>query len=112
MEKDSKEIKGEISPQEAKDLINTGAFVIDVREEYEFEIGHLPNAFHLPLGKLNKENTSSIPSNKPIVAYCHHGVRSSYAVKELNDLGFNNAVSLAGGIDAWATEIDPTIPRY
>lgn len=112
MEKDAKETKVEISPKEAEELISAGAFVIDVREEYEFDIGHLPNAFHLPLGKLSKETTSSIPSDKPIIAYCHHGVRSSYAVKELNDLGFNNALSLAGGIDAWATEVDPTIPRY
>lgn len=112
MKNDQKEPLRELTPLEANELIKSGAFVIDVREEYEFEIGHLPNAFHLPLGKINKETATTIPTDKPLLAYCHHGVRSAYAVNTLNELGFNNTFSLAGGIDAWAAEIDPKLPRY
>ena len=47
-----------------------------------------------------------------VVVYCHHGRRSMMVTKALREQGFDRAVSMQGGIDAWSVEIDPSIPRY
>ena len=49
---------------------------------------------------------------REIVVYCHHGIRSLQVASWLRQLGFDNAQSMAGGIDRWALQIDPTLPRY
>ncbi|HLB59585.1 MAG TPA: rhodanese-like domain-containing protein, partial [Bdellovibrionota bacterium] len=102
----------EVFPTEAKKLLDEGAYLLDVREPYEFELGHIKGAELIPVGKISDSTTSFLPKDKPILVYCHHGIRSQYAIKTLQQLGFSNAVHLAGGIDAWSTQVDPQIPRY
>lgn len=86
-------------------------FLLDVREKEEWAFARLPGATLIPkkdiLGRLEE-----IPTDKLIVVYCHHGVRSLYVTQLLLSLGFDKVKNLKGGIDAWAQEIDPTIKRY
>lgn len=93
----------EVNPAQATLLINRqDAQVIDVREADEFAAGHLPDARHIPVGKL-AERVGEIEKfkEKPLVVYCASGMRSGKACGELKKLGFSNLHSLAGGIDAW-----------
>ena len=103
----------EISPQELKQKLedNESVLLLDVREPSEYDIVYLEGARLIPLNTL-PQNIDSLPSDQEIVVYCHHGTRSLYAVAFLQQNGFNEAKNLIGGIDQWAVEIDPTLPRY
>ena len=95
-----------ISPQELAARTD-GYLLLDVREPWEYELAHLPGAVLVPLGELPE---ADLPA-KPIVVYCHHGIRSATAREQLEARGFS-AVHLAGGIDAWSRERDPSLARY
>ncbi len=84
---------------------------LDVREPYEWEIAHLPGATLIPLGQL-PARLGELDPDDALVVYCHHGMRSQQAVEVLREAGFGRARSLAGGIDAWAEAVDPTLARY
>jgi len=90
---------------------NPAMVVVDVREPREAEIAQLPGGRLIPLGELPRRLTE-LPAHAPIVTYCHHGLRSLRAAEMLRAAGFANVRSLAGGIDAWAREVDPEMPRY
>jgi rhodanese-related sulfurtransferase len=105
----------EISVLEAHALLSSPnpPRLIDVREGDEWEHCRIPGAELLPLsqfGDLAPERLSD--ANEPLVIYCHHGGRSARATEYLMQQGFANVTNLAGGIDAWSVEIDPSIPRY
>ncbi|HEY0368399.1 MAG TPA: molybdopterin-synthase adenylyltransferase MoeB [Chthoniobacterales bacterium] len=85
--------------------------LIDVREPYEYEIARIDGAKLIPLGEL-PSRVDELPREKDIVVHCHSGMRSAHAVQLLQESGFDRAVNLAGGIDAWSVEIDPTVDRY
>lgn len=105
----------EITPRELARQLENGHAVrlIDVRQPWENAIACLPNSQLIPLGEL-PQRVAEIPAEPsiPLVLYCHHGVRSLSAVNYLHRLGYHHARSLAGGIDAWSCEVDPTVPRY
>ena len=103
----------EISPQELKQRLDTDAsvFLLDVREQSEYDIVHLEGAQLIPLNTL-PHHVDSLPEDQEIVVYCHHGTRSLYATAYLHQNGFRDAKNLTGGIDQWAAEIDPTLRRY
>lgn len=103
----------EISPRELKQKLdaNESVFLLDVREPIEYDIVHLEGAQLIPLNTL-PHNVESLPSDREIVVYCHHGTRSLYATAYLHQNGFRDTKNLVGGIDQWATEIDPTLQRY
>ncbi len=84
--------------------------LIDVREQWEAEIAVLPGALLMPLSTL-KEAIAQLDPREDYVVYCHLGVRSKYAVAMLRDAGLR-VRHLAGGIDAWAREVDTTMARY
>ncbi|MEE8362259.1 MAG: rhodanese-like domain-containing protein, partial [Gemmatimonadales bacterium] len=84
--------------------------LVDVRERYEWDICRLPGARHIPLGQL-QARLGELDSGLPIIAYCHTGVRSLRAAQILVGAGYRS-LSLAGGVEAWAREIDPTMARY
>lgn len=86
-------------------------FLLDVREPDEFELVHLPDAVLMPLGEL-VARSGELDPEREIVVYCHHGVRSMRAVSYLRHIGLTGARNLAGGIDAWSLEVDPTVRRY
>ncbi len=85
--------------------------LVDVREEWEVALGMLPGALHLPLGNL-PSRWPEIPRERPVVVYCHAGLRSWEAMQFLRSRGIERVASLAGGTDAWSTRVDPSLPRY
>ena len=85
--------------------------LVDVREPWEVAIAALPGAIVLPLGHL-PELLDTLDPDRPVVAYCHHGVRSERARQILAAADWPEAQHLAGGIDAWARDVDPDMARY
>jgi molybdopterin/thiamine biosynthesis adenylyltransferase/rhodanese-related sulfurtransferase len=82
--------------------------LLDVREADEYEQGALPGAVHMPRGFLELQVESRLPDKSaPVVVYCAAGVRSILAAKTMAELGYENAVSLAGGFDRWKVEGRP-----
>jgi len=93
----------EVDPTAADTLrLDTNAVVIDVREQDEVDQGAIPGAVHIPRGYLEMRIEDAVPDrSRPIVLYCAGGVRSAFAAKALQDLGYQETVSLAGGFSAW-----------
>jgi len=85
--------------------------LLDVREGWETEICALPGSIFMPLSTFT-EPPSELDPEKQIVVICHHGMRSLETAFWLRENGWPNAVSLRGGIDAWARRIDPDIETY
>ena len=86
---------------------------LDVRQRWEHDTAALPGSVLIPLHELPTRIDEVQPiEGATVVAYCHHGVRSLSAAALLEARGFVGVVSLAGGIDAWSREIDPSVPRY
>ena len=90
---------------------NPDLLLLDVREPFEWDIAHLEGARLIPLGQL-PARLGELDGHADIVAYCHHGMRSLQAVEMLRAAGFSKVRSLDGGIDAWAREVEPNLPRY
>lgn len=93
----------DITPLEADGLIRTeGAFVLDVREQHEYDAGHLSGSLLIPLGQLS-DRIAELEQQKdrPIVVICHGGKRSADACAVLAERGFANTFNIAGGILAW-----------
>lgn len=87
--------------------------LVDVREGWERAIAVLPDHAHIPLEQLALRSAElKPPKGTLIVFYCHHGMRSLEAAKLMEDLGNDEVVSLAGGVDQWSRQIDPSIPIY
>ena len=93
----------EITVEQAKKDIESGnPVVLDVREPDEFKKGHVPKAVNIPRGLLEFQVEKAIPDkNAYIIAYCKTGGRSCLAAETLMKMGYKNAVSLAGGWEAW-----------
>ena len=88
-------------------------YLLDVRQPVEHAVAALPDSTLIPLGQLAaRADEVRPPEGVPIVVYCHHGVRSQHGAAALLRLGHREVYSLAGGIDAWSLEVDPTVPRY
>ena len=91
----------EVEAHLAKEPVN----VLDVREPDEFEQGALAGAIHIPRGHLEAQiETRIVDKSAPVVVYCAGGVRSAFATKTLQDLGYTNVVSMAGGFGKWKDE--------
>jgi adenylyltransferase/sulfurtransferase len=103
----------EMSPRQLKDMLDDGedVFVLDVRNPDEYEICRIEGARLIPLPQL-LEGVHQLDSARQIAVYCHTGVRSAQAVNFLRRIGFARVKNLVGGIDAWAEEVDPELPRY
>jgi rhodanese-related sulfurtransferase len=105
----------EIGVKEVKAKLDAGepVHLLDVREHQELEICSLPGAEHIPMMSLftGIRKTTAGPDAE-IVVFCHVGVRSFEAANYLRMQGFKNARSMAGGVDAWAREVDPSMARY
>jgi rhodanese-related sulfurtransferase len=92
-----------ILPQDATLLINhENAIILDVRQESEYVNGHIINSIHIPLNNLaNKISSLEKYRNRPIIANCMTGNRSSSACRTLKKHGFENVYNLKGGVMAW-----------
>ncbi|MCP1673167.1 rhodanese-related sulfurtransferase [Natronocella acetinitrilica] len=86
-------------------------FLLDVREDWEFNLGHIPGSVHIPMGQITGR-TDDIPQDRPIVCICHHGMRSEQVAHYLLQQGWETVENLQGGVDAWSLEVDPSVPRY
>jgi adenylyltransferase/sulfurtransferase len=86
-------------------------FLLDVREPEEWEIAHLPCAHLIPRLEL-PDRLGEVTGARRVVVYCKSGARSSAATQLLLGLGFSEVRNLRGGIDAWAKQVDPSMPRY
>ncbi len=106
----------EISPQDAKHLLSMEgrAVVIDVREPGEFALAKLPDSCLIPMGTIPAElqQLDAMAENKTLLLLCHHGVRSLQAAAWLREKGIDDCYSIAGGIDRWSREINPSVPLY
>lgn len=95
----------EIDIEAAKSQLNQG-LILDVREPGEFDAGHLPGAVNIPRGllefKIDTHPNFQNQQQTDILVYCQTGGRSALATHVLNQLGYSNAVSMAGGFKAWA----------
>ena len=85
--------------------------VLDVREDWEVRCCSLPGSVHIPLGEL-PTRLHELDQRRRIVVLCHHGMRSRAAQAFLVGRGFTDVLNLAGGIDAWARNIDPAMATY
>jgi len=103
----------EITPAEAKALLQRGAGVllVDVREPWEYELCRIEGAKLIPMGSI-PANLQALDTDDEVICYCHHGMRSMDVAVWLRGQGVERARSLAGGIDRWSAEIDPSVPRY
>ena len=100
------QIKGEIHEidvSRARELLaEADAAVVDVRERDEWAEGHIPGAVHIPRGSLESRIEGVVPDrSKTVVVYCGSGSRSAFAAKTLEELGYGNVLSLAGGFTDW-----------
>ena len=102
-----------ISPKELKTSLDKGdkLVLVDVREEWEYSLAKLDGSILIPLGAL-PQSLARLNRDSEIIAICHHGMRSSDATNFLLQQGFQNVKNLVGGIDAWSTQVDGTVPRY
>ncbi len=87
----------EISVAEVAGLLAEGAALLDVREPFEWEAGHAPDALHIPMGELT---LPGLPVGRPLLVVCHVGGRSAAATQALVSAGVE-ALNVAGGMDAW-----------
>jgi rhodanese-related sulfurtransferase len=105
----------EIEPQQLAEKLRRGEpiYLIDVRNGWEHQLARLPDQAAIPLQELAGRLDEVQPApGAQVVCYCHHGVRSLTAASILREAGFENAVSLAGGIDLWSRLMDASVPRY
>ncbi len=105
----------ETTCQEVHQLLKEKAnlLLIDCREPDEHEIGTIEGAMLLPMSELAARHKELADRQVDhMVVYCHHGMRSLNVTRWLRQHGFPQAQSMVGGIDLWAQEVDPQMPRY
>jgi rhodanese-related sulfurtransferase len=108
----------EITPQELAEQLkrDIGPLLLDVREPEEWNIVHIEGAVLAPLSILAEKGVPALPQaltpDTETVVYCHHGIRSAQVTEWLLRNGYKSVRNLRGGIDAWALQIDPALPRY
>ncbi len=85
--------------------------LLDVREPNEYAYAHIQGSLHIPLRQI-PGRIHELDKELDIVVLCHHGMRSQQACLFLEQYGFNRLYNLKGGIDAWSTTCDVSVPRY
>ncbi len=103
----------EIQPAQLAQRLATGEEleIIDVREPFEWELGHIPGARLVPLNRIADE-IPRLDKRRETILYCKVGLRSRFAAEQLADAGLSEVRNLAGGILRWIDEVDPTMTRY
>ncbi len=103
----------EITPRELKDWKDTGKKfqLIDIREQHEVDLVNI-NGVHYPMAQL-VQNPDMIKRDVPVVIHCKAGGRSAAVINELQrKYNFDNLYNLKGGINAYAADVDPSLPQY
>lgn len=101
------------SAQQVQQRLENGDkfLLLDVREPNEFAFAHIEGSLHIPLRQI-PERLHELDNAQDIVVLCHHGMRSQQACLFLEQHGFMQLYNLRGGIDAWSSTCDPSVPRY
>ena len=104
----------EITARELKEYLaitDPPPLLLDVRELQEFAICHIAGSRHIPMNQVPQALEQLDPERETIVI-CHHGMRSARVANYLEQVGFGKVINLAGGIHAWASEVDSDMPTY
>ena len=105
----------QIQPRQLADWLGASAapapLVLDVREDWETQICRLAGSVHIPMHEL-VSRLDEIEAERPVVCLCHHGMRSMQVAMFLERRGMSEVYNLAGGIDAWARQVDPSCAIY
>jgi rhodanese-related sulfurtransferase len=106
----------ETTPQDIQRRLATGEklLLIDVREPNEFQAARITGAELIPMRTIpaQLQRLEAATDDATLIVYCHHGIRSLNVVNWLREQGVPGCQSMAGGIDRWSLEIDPSVPRY
>jgi rhodanese-related sulfurtransferase len=95
----------EVEPGEAEQMVSSGATLLDVREGDEFEQGAVPGSVFLPRGHLESQVEGKLPDKStPVVVMCAGGVRSAFAARTMQELGYEDVTSMIGGFNRWKDE--------
>ena len=90
---------------------NKDCVLLDVREDGEVAYANIDGHTHIAMNLIPLRH-NELPDDKPIVVYCHHGMRSMQVALFLEHAGFSDVYNLSGGIEAWSVQIDPGVARY
>jgi len=101
----------EVDVLTAETDFKNGAILLDVREPMELGICKVEGSLDIPMGQI-PGRLEELPREGCLLVLCHHGSRSGQVTYFLRNQGFENAVNVAGGIDAWANAVEPTLVRY
>jgi rhodanese-related sulfurtransferase len=91
---------GDLTPQQAHQLVEGGALLVDVRSPAEFAAGHLPGALNVPVHEIQARDAELGPRDRPLVLYCRSGTRSAHAAETLRQAG-HTAVHNLGAMSRW-----------
>jgi adenylyltransferase/sulfurtransferase len=87
--------------------------LLDCREQDEWDVCHIDGAILIPMSELqSRVQELEQHRDSEIIVYCHHGVRSLQVAMWLQQQGFQQAASMAGGIEEWSLNVDQDVPRY
>ncbi len=102
-----------LSAEALKQKIDSGdkPVLLDVREDWEYEICHLPESINISMSNVNEMLAKLSPDDETVVI-CHHGMRSFQVGSYLEQNGFKQIINLEGGVDAWAKTVDPSMAQY
>ena len=101
----------EIDVMTAAAQFRAGALLLDVREPHEVATCAIAGSRHIPMQQI-PAHLGDLPRDRLILVHCHHGGRSMQVTQWLRQQGYSRVQSMAGGIDRWACEIEPNLPRY
>ena len=101
----------EIDVLTAAQALANGALLLDVREPFEVAICEIAGSAKIPLRQV-PDRLADLPADRLILVLCHAGARSLRVTQFLRAQGFSRVSNVAGGIDAWAQQVDPSLARY
>jgi len=104
----------ELKVREVNERLKRGAgdlVILDVREPWELAIASVPGTLNIPMNSI-PARLDDLPRDKDIAVLCHHGNRSRRVAELLLYNGFEKVFNIAGGIAAWASDVDPSTPTY
>lgn len=109
----------EITPRQTRDALAAAEnrpLLVDCRRDDEWDLCRIDGAVHLPMAEIERRadelEDEDGQRNRPVIVYCHHGQRSLRVTLALRALGFANVRSMAGGIELWSVDVDPSVARY
>ena len=104
----------EFSAHQLHDYLQRAApapLLLDVREPWEYRVCHIEGSQLVPMGRIPAQLDALDPTRETVVI-CHHGIRSRQVAAFLEYRGFSDVINLAGGVDAWARDVDPRMSTY